>query len=132
MHRLGPNCSMQYVIKGAIDAASSSEPMGLLPGMPVETGARHADATEFDRRRWGTAATAAMPRRQVASTSSSRLAYGPTRIRPPIWFKMMVRSGTALANAASSGSCGKYSHLSSDNPIRASTRAPARNWSLAS
>src|SRR6266853_1813119 len=45
---------------------------------------------------------------------------------------MMVRSGTALAKAASSGSCGKYSHASKDNPIRASTRAPSRNWSLAS
>jgi hypothetical protein len=36
-----------------------------------------------------------------------------------------------LGKAANLGSCGKYSHPSRDNPIPASTRAPARNCSLA-
>ena len=56
---------------------------------------------------FGQAATAAIPFRQVSRTSSSRLAYGPTRIRPPMWFRMIGRSGTAFANSAISGSCGK-------------------------
>ena len=45
---------------------------------------------------------------------------------------MMGRSGTASANAANSGSCGKYRKVSKDGPRRASTRAPARNAGLAS
>ena len=98
MHRSGPNCSMQYVMKGAIDVANSSEPMGVVRscqskprrGMPMPPSLR-----------WtlGHTATAAMPHRQVASTSSSRWRYGPTRFKPPRWFRMMVRLGTALAKA---------------------------------
>src|SRR5580658_7815846 len=34
------------------------------------------------------------------------------RVRPPRWFRMMVRSGTALAKAASSGNCGKHTPMS--------------------
>src|SRR5205823_332462 len=64
MHRLGPNCTMQYVSKGAIASASSSEPMGLLRvcqskprrGMPRPP----SFITTF-----GHAATAAMPRRRL-------------------------------------------------------------------
>src|SRR6266511_841068 len=69
---------MQYVMKGAIDAASSSEPMGVLRacqskpvrGMPMPPSLILM---------LGHSATAAMPLRQVASTSLSRLAYGPIR-----------------------------------------------------
>src|SRR5207244_12150254 len=74
MHRSGPNCSMQYVIKGAIDVANSSEAIGVVRscqskprrGMPMPPSLR-----------WtlGHTATAAMPHRQVASTSSSRWPY---------------------------------------------------------
>ena len=127
---VGPNCSMQYVMKGAIDVANSSEPMGLVRvcqsnprrGMPMPPSLR-----------WtlGHAATAAMPRRQVASTSSSRWPYGPTRFKPPRWFRMMVSSGTALAKAASSGSWGKHNPVSRDSPIRASTCPPARKSAVA-
>ena len=52
-------------MNGAIDAASSSEPIGLSRGVPVEAGARHADAAELHVT-LGQAATAAMPRRQVS------------------------------------------------------------------
>ena len=118
-------------MNAAIDVASSSEPMGVfrvcqsnpVRGMPIPPSLTYT---------LGHAATAAIPRRQITSTSSSRSAYGPTRSNPPMWFRMMVRSGTALANAASSGSCGKKSHASKDSPIRASTRAPARKSSLPS
>jgi hypothetical protein len=54
-------------------------------------------------RTFGHVTTAAMPRRHVASTSSSRLAYGPPRIKPPLWFEIIVHSGSALAKAANSG-----------------------------
>jgi hypothetical protein len=77
---------MQYVIQGAIASASSSEPIGFcrvcqskpVRGMPMPP----SFMTTL-----GHSAAAAMPRRQVAITSSFRLAYGPTRIRPPIWFE---------------------------------------------
>jgi hypothetical protein len=45
----------------------------------------------------GHATTAAIPARQAARTSSSRLAYMPTRLSTPIWFRMIDNSGTALA-----------------------------------
>src|SRR5262245_6342247 len=112
--------------------------------MPVETEAWHAEATEFHhdvraRRhsrdaasprvvtRLGQAATVAMPRRPVASASVSRLAYGPTRVRPPTWFEIIVRSGMAWAKVTNSGSWGKYRVFSRHSPRRASTRAPVRN-----
>ena len=47
-----------------------------------------------------------------------------------MWFRMMVRSGTALANSASSNICGKYIQPSRDRPMLANTRAPARKLSL--
>ena len=49
-----------------------------------------------------------------------------------MWFRMIVRSGTALANSASSGSWGEYIQASSDIPIRDRTLAPALKSSLAS
>src|SRR5262245_28659063 len=107
MHRSGPNCSMQYVMKGAIDVANSSEPMGVVRGCQSKP-RRGMPMPPSLRWMLGQAATAAMPLRQVASTSSSRFPYGPTRFKPPRWFRTMVRFGTALAKAASSGNCGKH------------------------
>src|SRR2546426_9456987 len=40
----------------------------------------------------GQAATAAIPACQTARTSSSRLAYMPTRLSAPMWFRMIGRS----------------------------------------
>src|SRR5712691_1877825 len=89
------------------------------PFMPVKPQAGHADAPQLQID-IGHAATAARPRRQVDSTSSSRWAYGPTRVKPPKWFRIMVSVGTACANAASSGNWGKQSPVSRDSPMRAS------------
>src|SRR6516165_8381561 len=49
-------------MNGAIDAASSSEPIGLLPGMPIKSEPGHADAAELEvdvgtRRHGGDAAS---------------------------------------------------------------------------
>src|SRR4029450_7687602 len=120
MQRSGPNCSMQYCIRGDSARASSAEPMGFSRSAQSKPNRRCPTPPSL-MITLGQAATAAMPRRQAGSTASSRLAYGPTRTKPPIWFKMIVRSGTALANRASSGSCGWYREFSRHSPLRASS-----------
>ena len=71
MHRVGPNCSMQWLTMGAMFEASSSEPMGLSRrcqsnptlGIPMPPIFMYM---------LGCAAAAAMPLVQVALTSSMR------------------------------------------------------------
>ena len=68
--------------------------------------------------RWtlGHSATAAMPRRQVAAPRRRGCRKdGPDSSRPD-GSGRLARSGTALAKAASSGSCGKQSPVSRDKP----------------
>src|SRR5262245_55626666 len=124
MHRAGPNCSIQYCIHGAMSAANASEPMGTarvcqsnpMRGMPRPPSLRVI---------LGQATTAAIPVRQAARTSSSRLAYRPTRLSAPMWFRMMGNSGTALAKSATSGIWGRsYWIPGSYTPTASEKRSP--------
>src|SRR3954470_3054346 len=81
MQRAGVNFSMHHVRNGAIEAASSSEPIGfsrVCQSKPQRTMPRPPSLITT----LGHAATAAMPLRHVSITSS-RFEYGPVRSKPP-------------------------------------------------
>src|SRR5438445_12194974 len=123
MQRSGPKCSIQECIQGAMPSANASEPMGTalvcqsnpMRGMPRPPSLRVI---------LGQAATAAIPACHTARTSSSRLAYRPTRLSAPMWFRMMGNSGTARAKAATSGIWGKRDHDIDGQPLAAQDLCP--------
>ena len=126
MHRSGPNCSMQCLIQGVIDSANSSEPIGTSRACQPKPKRGMPSPPSFMVTLWQ-AATAVIPSFQTGIISSSLPAYIPTRLTPPTWFTMMGKSGTALANSAISGNCGKDCMMSRLSPIWLKTLAPSIN-----
>src|SRR5712691_3554409 len=91
------------------------------PLMPVKPQAGHADAPSL-RETLGHAATAARPRRQVVSTSSSQWPYRPTRVKPPnrplaLAAASPWTNSTSPTGRSSTGPSGRYMARVSINTV---------------
>jgi len=129
MHRLGPNCSMQYSASGAIDAANSSEPMGLFGyASQNRCGACRGHRVHIDVGARGYGGDTTPP---VASTWCLGWHMGRPASGRQRGSGFSSSRGQPWQKSANSGSCGSTAIPQGTN-LPGQHPRPGTNWSLAS